>query len=117
MPKPCQTNLVWVQIFPECVQGNLAQLWYLDFLALSFEKQRMHLEKGSEIQNSEFWISPWGHGSRADLEILENQMAKLSYYDLLVIWWTKTLKFGLYQNLYFSPQAFSQLPFRLNCFT
>jgi hypothetical protein len=66
-------NLVWVQIFLERVQGNLAQLWYLDFLALSFEKQRTQLifGKGSEIQNSEFWNSPWDLGSRADLGILE----------------------------------------------
>jgi hypothetical protein len=66
-------NLVWVQNFPECVQGNLEQLWYLDFLVLSFEKQIMQriFGNGSEIQNSEFWISPWDHGSRADLGILE----------------------------------------------
>jgi hypothetical protein len=39
----------------------------------------------------------------------KNQMAKLSYYDLLVIW--SLLKFV------FSPQDFSQLPFMLKVFT
>jgi hypothetical protein len=41
--------------------------------------------KGSEIQNSEF-----PHGTMVQGLIWgfwKNQMAKLSYYDLLVIWW------------------------------
>jgi hypothetical protein len=45
----------------------------LIFGLLGFEvwKQRtqMIFGKGSEIQNLEFWISPWDHGSRADLGI------------------------------------------------
>jgi hypothetical protein len=71
----------------------LAQLWYLDLLVLSFEKQRtqMILGKRSEIQkfgNLNFSKGSWFKGWFGNLK---KQMAKLSYYDLLVIWWTKTL--------------------------
>jgi hypothetical protein len=74
MPRSCQTAEVRFQTSPGRVQGNLAPLWYLDYVVLSFGIKRIRLIFGERLDFRilNFWFSLEVPTWVAGLRILRN---------------------------------------------
>jgi hypothetical protein len=81
-----------------------------------FRKTENAVDPWKEVWNSEIEKSEFLQGFMVQgliWEFFKKQKAKLSYYDLLVIWWTKLCNLIISKICIF-PHDFSQLPFMLN---